>query len=156
MELENLSKKTLADLREIAKMAGIKSVTVYRKDQLLQKLQDLQAAQTPSAAQEDIQAAKVPADTDPAKGAEAPRGEVRQAREERNPRPRQESRTEAGGEAEGILEIHPDGYGFLRKENYLPGSQDASAQGGRSTAGHAVCGHDQRVPGAAVLPPAEF
>lgn len=69
MELENLSKKTLADLREIAKMAGIKSVTVYRKDQLLQKLQDLQAAQTPSAAQEDIQAAKVPADTDPAKGA---------------------------------------------------------------------------------------
>ena len=33
MELENLSKKTLADLREIAKMAGIKSVTVYRKDQ---------------------------------------------------------------------------------------------------------------------------
>ena len=124
MELENLSKKTLADLREIAKMAGIKSVTVYRKDQLLQKLQDLQAAQTPSAAQEDIQAAKVPADTDPAKGAEAPRGEVRQAREERNPRPRQESRTEAGGEAEGILEIHPDGYGFLRKENYLPGSLD--------------------------------
>ena len=124
MELENLSKKTLADLREIAKMAGIKSVTVYRKDQLLQKLQDLQAAQTPSAAQEDIQAAEAPADTDPAKGAEAPRGEVRQAREERNPRPRQESRTEAGGEAEGILEIHPDGYGFLRKENYLPGSQD--------------------------------
>lgn len=124
MELENLSKKTLADLREIAKMAGIKSVTVYRKDQLLQKLQDLQVAQTPSAAQEDIQAAKVPADTDPAKGAEAPRGEVRHAREERNPRPRQESRTEAGGEAEGILEIHPDGYGFLRKENYLPGSQD--------------------------------
>ena len=52
MELENLSKKTLADLREIAKMAGIKSVTIYRKDQLLQKLQDLQAAQTPSAAQE--------------------------------------------------------------------------------------------------------
>lgn len=124
MELENLSKKTLADLREIAKMAGIKSVTVYRKDQLLQKLRDLQAAQTPSAAQEDIQAAEVPADTDPAKGAEAPRGEVRQAREERNPRPRQESRIEAGGEAEGILEIHPDGYGFLRKENYLPGSQD--------------------------------
>ena len=124
MELENLSKKTLADLREIAKMAGIKSVTVYRKDQLLQKLQDLQAGQTPSAAQEDIQAAKVPADKDPTKGAEAPRGEVRQAREERNPRPRQESRTEAGGEAEGILEIHPDGYGFLRKENYLPGSQD--------------------------------
>ena len=28
------------------------------------------------------------------------------------------------GEALGILEIHPEGYGFLRSENYLPGSKD--------------------------------
>ncbi len=28
------------------------------------------------------------------------------------------------GDAEGVLEIHPDGYGFLRSENYLPGNKD--------------------------------
>ncbi len=28
------------------------------------------------------------------------------------------------GEGEGILEIHPDGYGFLRTNNYLPGVND--------------------------------
>ncbi len=28
------------------------------------------------------------------------------------------------GDGEGILEIHPDGYGFLRTNNYLPGTND--------------------------------
>lgn len=28
------------------------------------------------------------------------------------------------GDAEGVLEVLPDGYGFLRSENYLPGSRD--------------------------------
>ena len=28
------------------------------------------------------------------------------------------------GDADGILEIHPEGYGFLRSENYLPGNKD--------------------------------
>ena len=28
------------------------------------------------------------------------------------------------GDGAGILEIHPDGYGFLRAENYLPGNKD--------------------------------
>ncbi|MDL2236069.1 transcription termination factor Rho [Christensenellaceae bacterium OttesenSCG-928-L17] len=33
---------------------------------------------------------------------------------------------EAGecGDAEGVLEVLPDGYGFLRSENYLPGNRD--------------------------------
>ncbi len=28
------------------------------------------------------------------------------------------------GDAEGILDVHPEGYGFLRTENYLPGNKD--------------------------------
>lgn len=28
------------------------------------------------------------------------------------------------GDGQGILEIHPDGYGFLRPENFLPSSKD--------------------------------
>ncbi len=32
--------------------------------------------------------------------------------------------TGACGECEGVLEVLPDGYGFLRSENYLPGNHD--------------------------------
>lgn len=28
------------------------------------------------------------------------------------------------GDAEGVLEVHPEGYGFLRSDNYLPGPKD--------------------------------
>ena len=41
MDLETLSQKTLADLREIARLAGVKSVTTYRKEQLIRKLVSL-------------------------------------------------------------------------------------------------------------------
>ena len=41
MDLESLSQKTLADLREIARLAGVKSVTTYRKEQLIRKLVSL-------------------------------------------------------------------------------------------------------------------
>ena len=30
----------------------------------------------------------------------------------------------ACGDCEGVLEVLPDGYGFLRSENYLPGNRD--------------------------------
>ena len=41
MDIELLKTKSLADLREIAKLAGIKSVTVYRKAELLNMLVNL-------------------------------------------------------------------------------------------------------------------
>ena len=31
---------------------------------------------------------------------------------------------DSGAEAHGILEVHPDGYGFIRSENFLPGEDD--------------------------------
>ena len=41
MDISLLKEKSLMDLREIAKMAGIKSVTKYRKGELLDMLYDL-------------------------------------------------------------------------------------------------------------------
>ena len=38
MDIELLQSKSLSDLREIAKLAGVKSVTTYRKAELLEKL----------------------------------------------------------------------------------------------------------------------
>ena len=41
MDISLLKEKSLMDLREIAKMAGIKSVTKYRKSELLDMLYEL-------------------------------------------------------------------------------------------------------------------
>ena len=41
MDIELLKTKSLSDLREIAKLAGVKSVTTYKKADLLQKLIDM-------------------------------------------------------------------------------------------------------------------
>jgi len=55
MDLELLKSKTLSDLREIAKLAGVKSVTTYKKGELLEILFGLeqeQQAQNPQTAPE--------------------------------------------------------------------------------------------------------
>ena len=66
-------------------------------------------------------------------GQSAPAGEPSIAREEgyynkeygtSNPAVPEMLNTGECGDAEGVLEVHPDGYGFLRSKNYLPGPKD--------------------------------
>lgn len=48
-----------------------------------------------------------------------------EARPETRQEPRQEtSRLDSGQEACGILEVMPDGFGFIRSDNYMPGDSD--------------------------------
>ena len=48
-----------------------------------------------------------------------------EARPETRQEPRQETSTlDSGQEACGILEVMPDGFGFIRSDNYLPGDSD--------------------------------
>ncbi len=66
-------------------------------------------------------------DTDRADQADArPRRESMYTQEYGNINPAVPEMLAAGdcSEGQGILEIHPDGYGFLRAENYLPGNHD--------------------------------
>ena len=83
MDVSILREKTLADLRALAKLAGVRSVTTYRKEQLISALVNMQ--------KEQVESPVLP---------------------EKQP------------VSEGVLDIHTEGYGFLRKENYLPGSED--------------------------------
>lgn len=70
-------------------------------------------------------------------GENGPSRELRESREPRESRESLESRTDAVGpagqdmaeldsgiEANGILEVMPDGFGFIRCENFLPGEND--------------------------------
>ena len=174
---EKLQTLPLAQLRELAKAQGVKSVTTLKKAELIDRLCEI--AQTGDTGKEEASQEQT------GRAAEAPREQTgRPADAQREPRkqyqsrsyqprsyqPRTEaaaggegtvrtyqSRTEAaagestsagdtssksetqarieearndfqeldsGIEANGILEVMPDGFGFIRCENFLPGEND--------------------------------
>lgn len=111
VDLEILEDKKLDDLRTIAKTLGIKGVTKYRKSELIEAIVEAVKGDSEEEVpheesengldKEDIELDKLP-------------DKVTEELEQ----------MESIDEAEGILEIHQDGYGFLRSDNYLSGDDD--------------------------------
>ncbi len=100
----DLSTKKLQDLREIAKTMGIKTVTKYKKEELIALITE-QEAQAP--AEEKAE----------------PKNQEQKKQEQKN---RGELIVSGSDElVSGILEVLPDnGFGFLRGENYLSTPKD--------------------------------
>lgn len=107
-----LSKKKLVDLREIAKSLDIPSPYKYKKEELIKIIssgdspEKIQSKQEPSTVDtieniEDIDMENLPTKVT----------EELENMDEINL-------------AGGVLEIHQDGYGFLRSDNYLSGEED--------------------------------
>ena len=96
MDFENI---TLAELKELAKEQGIKNISKMKKDELISALQELDSVDS----KEEIL-------------------------EEKGQTEQNNSGYKVTNEddeiIEGILEVLPDGYGFLRGENYLPSPKD--------------------------------
>ena len=118
MDSSILQEKKLEDLRVIAKTLGIKSITKYRKQELI----DLILENIEEDKKEEIREEKE----------EVPEITVSEEidikdidMEELPERVTEElEQMEIIDGAEGILEIHQDGYGFLRSDNYLSGDND--------------------------------
>lgn len=156
----NLLSSTLAELRALAKTLGIKSITKYKKaeliDQIKKKLEennskDADTSMKTSPSKENS-IPKSESSTKPAKVKKTiknkddePKGESEETAKPKrvvsfkkkedaekssdsseNSKPKDEQKKEAPpvNIAEGVLEILPDGYGFLRSENYMPGKND--------------------------------
>ncbi|MBN2558290.1 MAG: transcription termination factor Rho [Clostridia bacterium] len=131
-DIKILKTKKLEDLRYIAKMMGIKSITKYRKDELVDlivkagskedekpvstKTRGRAKAQPEQPGEEATEAAKartaavIPEEESVAEPIES---------EKKAPEEVQEQ-----DPVEGILEVLPDGYGFLRRENFTYGPKD--------------------------------
>ncbi len=160
MDISLLKEKSLMDLREIAKMAGIKSVTKYRKGELLDMLYELdrraRSGQTAPEVQEpeelnnfepydeseDIyeEQDNIPVYQQDVLDRRENEERIREADASISPARNEEKKIieyvmgndavnellNKGdcGDAMGILEVLPEGYGFLRSENYLPGNKD--------------------------------
>lgn len=102
MDLEILKDKKLDDLREIAKHLGLASVSKYRKSELIEyiaKSSDLEKIAKEQNLREEIEALP-----------ERLGDELEEAGEVNT--------------ADGILDLHTDGYGFLRCKNYLSSDED--------------------------------
>lgn len=94
----------LVALKDIAKHRGIKGVSVMKKSEIVEAMLALDEEQNKQAA---------PA----AQTAAAPAAQTVQERSI-------PAELDSGLVARGILEVLPDGFGFIRSDNYMPGDQD--------------------------------
>lgn len=116
MDYENMS---LVELKQLAKEKGIKNISKLRKEEIVIALQDLEGITTEV---NDIKTEKkleTAIDVTPLKN-------QTQDKPEKVQRPADGSYVLANDDqiAEGILEVLPDGYGFLRGDNYLSTPND--------------------------------
>ncbi|AHM55673.1 transcription termination factor Rho [Peptoclostridium acidaminophilum DSM 3953] len=134
MDRDELVSKKLSDLKEIAKKLGIKSVAKYKKEEIVDMI--LAAEEINDEAEVLIQEVGAEA-TDVEDGVlDEIEGYVLEVKEETiepvvevSEKPIVEARVEevvnvVEDIAQGVLEILPDGYGFLRGSNYLSTTHD--------------------------------
>ena len=105
---EKYESLALADLRAIAKSRGIKGTPGLKKAELAEMM--LTEDEKDTAAGKDVQ----------------PRPVLRNPGEAKEEKQEEKFPTEldSGITANGILEVMPDGFGFIRCENFLPGEND--------------------------------
>ncbi|MBO5007293.1 MAG: transcription termination factor Rho [Clostridia bacterium] len=104
---------TLADLRQKAKELGIKSVSKFKKSELEELISKAEAEAKPQetkSSENEILNSKDKVDSEQ----EAP------TKTNKTPTQNQNNTTEV----KGILDIHADGFGFLRGDNYLTTPND--------------------------------
>ena len=121
---EKLQSLPVTELREIAKKNGIKSVTTLRKQQLVDMILEVTQKNT----ENNENKAKKPAEVKQSEAApeqkrqeELKHCENAQKKETDN---KENVPNEQGLSKTGILEVMPDGFGFIRCDNYLPGDED--------------------------------
>lgn len=111
MDSSILREKKLEDLRVIAKTLGIKSITKYRKNELIDIILENAANEEEEETPQDKTVEEI--DINEIDMEELPEKVTEEIEQMDN----------ING-AEGVLEIHQDGYGFLRSDNYLSGDND--------------------------------
>ena len=104
---EKFESLSLAVLRDLAKSLDIKGVSTMKKDQLVDLLVEMEEKQSKEAT---AKAEKTEAEAEKVKSEEKTESNM--------------AELDSGIAASGILEVMPDGYGFIRCENFLPGEND--------------------------------
>lgn len=110
MTKERYEALSLTDLRAIAKNRGMKKISTLKKADLIEAMLK----------QDEADAQQIAA----RHGGRIPRSEQRRPDAPIVHKDEFVSELDSGQMANGILEVMPDGYGFIRSANYLPGDSD--------------------------------
>lgn len=126
---EKYESLSLATLKDLAKARGLKGISTLRKPELIDRMlqeDEREAAvqkETSPKTQESVQTEKAEEPVREQRNFDIP-GERPVRQEFRARENRETAQLDSGEKANGILEVLPDGYGFIRCENYLPGEND--------------------------------
>lgn len=107
---EKLETLPLTELKAIAKEKGVRNLTTMKKSEIIDALLKLNEEERAEAKVEMV-AVEIP------KNITAANNSTKLTNEEI-------AQLDSGIAANGILEVMPDGYGFIRCENYMPGDND--------------------------------
>ena len=103
---EKYESLALADFKEIAKSRGINGTSAMKKSEVVESMLLLDEKEKEAKAEAVVQPAEDKAAV-------------------RNNEPKEINKElDSGITANGIIEVLPDGYGFIRCENYMPGEND--------------------------------
>ena len=105
---EKYESLSLGALKEVAKARGLKGISTLKKSELVERM-----------VEEDQKEKSMENKTVETKSAENQTEEAKSSRA-----PMEQSELDSGITVKGILEVLPDGYGFIRSDNYLPGEND--------------------------------
>lgn len=131
------SKYTLAELRKAAKELGIVSVTGFKKSELIQLLSNIELKNNDKQVEEQInddlteidETTEVNDNFNSKEDSITNKQKVKKNDNKtkiqvKNEVPSDIEELDSGETAYGILEVLPDGFGFIRGENYMPGESD--------------------------------
>jgi transcription termination factor Rho len=104
-------KMTLTELKNSAKELGIKGISGMKKNELVDLLNAVKGHQKAGRKEQE-------------ESRTIERTQSDNAQSDNTADKQSVSELDSGKEANGILEVMPDGFGFIRCENYLPGDND--------------------------------
>lgn len=117
---EKLETLSLLQLREIAKQNGIRKISTLKKDALIEVLLEFDRKQ-----QEELQEKENENENKLTQVKQTELIKAKAPEENIEEKSNIEMKELDSGEiATGILEVMPDGFGFIRSDNFLPGSED--------------------------------
>ena len=115
---EKYESLSVAALRDLAKKRGLKGISALKKSQLVEAmLEEDERDKEKEEVRTEVKTEKTETKTE-----EKPAVRDTGRAEERIPM--DTAQLDSGQKADGILEVMPDGYGFIRCANYLPGEND--------------------------------
>ena len=131
---EKYASLSLGALKEIAKARGLKGISTLKKSELVERMvqadeeEKKKTEHTAESVQDKAETGRVEEVQQESRKPEERKyqREQREDNQENKPAraPMEQSELDSGLTVSGILEVLPDGYGFIRSDNYLPGDND--------------------------------